>query len=439
VKGDRDGRYINPVYLFMDSGARGNKNQMQQLSGMRGLMAKPSGEIIETPIISNFREGLNVLEYFSSTHGARKGLADTALKTADSGYLTRKLCDVAQSVVVIEDDCGTHDGIDKVPVYKGEEVDVPLREIIKGRVSCANIIDPRTDELIVARNEIITVEKAQRIESLGVPSVAVRSPLTCQTARGICAKCYGMDMSTGKSVEQGMAVGIIAAQSIGEPGTQLTMRTFHTGGIAFSATTENQWKAGQPGTVEYRDCGEVTTTGESGDSRVVALRKTGEVRVLDPKGRELEKFKVPYGSLLLAAAGSQVRKGQPVIEWDTHVAPILAEKSGVVRFRDIEEGETVRVDRKGTNEELIVTEHKGEKHPRITIEDAPTSRRRTARGSRQASASRSRRRRLRARPTSSAVSRASPRSSRPASRRTLRSSRASRAASSCSRTSAAAR
>jgi DNA-directed RNA polymerase subunit beta' len=369
VKGDRDGRYINPVYLFMDSGARGNKNQMQQLSGMRGLMAKPSGEIIETPIISNFREGLNVLEYFSSTHGARKGLADTALKTADSGYLTRKLCDVAQSVVVIEDDCGTHDGIDKVPVYKGEEVDVPLREIVKGRVSCANIIDPRTDELIVARNEIITVEKAQRIESLGVPSVAVRSPLTCQTARGVCAKCYGMDMSTGKAVEQGMAVGIIAAQSIGEPGTQLTMRTFHTGGIAFSATTENQWKAGQAGTVEFRDCGEVTTTGESGDARIVALRKTGEVRVLDPKGRELEKFKVPYGSLLLAAPGSQVRKGQAVIEWDTHVAPILAEKSGLVRFRDIEEGETVRVDRKGANEELIVTEHKGEKHPRITIED----------------------------------------------------------------------
>ncbi len=362
-------RYLNPVYLFMDSGARGNKTQMQQLAGMRGLMAKPSGEVIETPIKSNFREGLSVIEYFSSTHGARKGLSDTALKTADSGYLTRKLCDVAQSVVVIEHDCGQTRGIAKEAVYKGEEVDVPLRDVIKGRTSCEHIVDPRTDRSIVARNEIITAEKARAVEELGVRTVFVRSPLTCQTSRGVCATCYGMDMSTGKLVEEGLAVGIIAAQSIGEPGTQLTMRTFHTGGIAVSATTENQWKVTQSGTIEYVDCGEVTVI-DGEKSHRIALRKTGEVRVLDSKGRELEKYKVPYGGLLLASAGDQVKKGLSVLEWDVHVSPILAEKSGTIRFRDIEEGETVRVERKASKDEMVVIEHKGEKHPRLTIEDA---------------------------------------------------------------------
>jgi len=364
----KSARYLNPVYLFMDSGARGNKNQMQQLSGMRGQMAKPSGEIMETPIKSNFREGLSVLEYFSSTHGARKGLSDTALKTADSGYLTRKLCDVAQSVVVIEDNCQQTRGIAKEAVYKGEEVDVPLRDVIKGRTSCENIVDPRTDKTIVARNEIITVEKARLIEEMGVRTVFVRSPLTCQTARGICATCYGMDMSTGKLVEEGLAVGIIAAQSIGEPGTQLTMRTFHTGGIAVSATTENQWKVTQSGTVEYVDCGDVKVTTAATPYRI-ALRKTGEVRVLDAKGRELEKYKVPYGAILIANPGEQVKKGHAVIEWDAHVSPVLAEKSGKIRFRDVEEGVTVRVERKANKEEMVVIEHKGEKHPRLAIED----------------------------------------------------------------------
>ncbi|MSR28149.1 MAG: DNA-directed RNA polymerase subunit beta' [Phycisphaerales bacterium] len=361
-------RYLNPVYLFMDSGARGNKSQMQQLAGMRGLMAKPSGEIIETPIKSNFREGLSVIEYFSSTHGARKGLADTALKTADSGYLTRKLCDVAQSVVVIEHDCGQTSGIAKEAIYKGEEVDVPLRDMIRGRTSCENIVDPRTDRAIVSRNEIITVDKAREIEALGIRTVFVRSPLTCQTARGVCGACYGMDMSTGQLVEVGLAVGIIAAESIGEPGTQLTMRTFHTGGIAVSATTENQWKVTQAGTIKYSDCGEVKVTIDQ-KPLCIALRKTGEVRILDAKGRELEKYKVPYGATLLAVAGDAVKKGQSVIEWDIHVAPILAEKSGKIRFRDIEDGETVRIERKANKEEMVVIEHKGEKHPRITIED----------------------------------------------------------------------
>jgi len=364
----RNARYMNPVYMFMDSGARGNKTQMQQLAGMRGQMAKPSGEIMETPIKSNFREGLSVIEYFSSTHGARKGLSDTALKTADSGYLTRKLCDVAQSVVVIEHDCGQNKGIAKEAIYKGEEIDVPLRDIIKGRTSCESIVDPRTDKTIVAKNEIITLEKARQIEDMGVRTVYVRSPLTCLTPRGVCATCYGMDMSTGRMVEEGLAVGIIAAQSIGEPGTQLTMRTFHTGGIAVSATTENQWKVTQAGRVEFVDCGDVPFQGDS--TKRIALRKTGEVRVLDAKGRELEKYKVPYGAHLLVASGSEVKKGQPVLEWDVHVSPILAEKSGKIQFRDIEEGETVRIERKANKEEMVVIEHKGEMHPRITIEDA---------------------------------------------------------------------
>ena len=358
-------KYLNPVYLFSDSGARGNRNQMQQLAGMRGLMAKPSGEIIETPIKSNFREGLKVLEYFSSTHGTRKGLADTALKTADSGYLTRKLCDVAQSVVVLEHDCGTNRGVRKAPVYKGDEVDVPLRELIKGRTACESVMDPRTDKVIVKKGQLITPAIAAEIEELGVPALMVRSPLTCETPRGVCAKCYGMDMSNGKIVEEGLAVGIIAAQSIGEPGTQLTMRTFHTGGIAFTSSTEANWKATFAGTIEARDCNEVEFEG-----RLVVLRKTGVVAIVDAKGRELDHFKVPYGATMSVRNGATVKKGDLVLEWDPHSTPILAEKSGVVRFRDVAEGETIRVEGKGAKREVIVVEHTGDKHPRVTIEDA---------------------------------------------------------------------
>ncbi|MDA0802419.1 MAG: DNA-directed RNA polymerase subunit beta' [Planctomycetota bacterium] len=367
--GDGGRRYLNPVYLFMDSGARGNRNQLQQLAAMKGQISKPNGEIIEAPVKSNFREGLQVLEYFSSTHGTRKGLADTALKTADSGYLTRKLCDVAQSVVVSEDDCGTTMGISKRALYKGEDVDIPLRDVVKGRTSCDTIIDPRSDETIVAKGEMITVEASRRIESLGTPSVTVRSPLTCQSRRGVCAKCYGMDLSTGVLVEPGLAVGIIAAQSIGEPGTQLTMRTFHTGGIAFSSSTESQWKAPSAGIVRFLDCEDVPDPTDS--SRRIALRKSGgEAHIVDDKGRPLEKFKVPNASSLLVADGARVRKGEPVVEWDPHVTPILAVKPGIVRFRDIAEGETVRREqRKGARTETVVTEHTGEKHPRIMIED----------------------------------------------------------------------
>ena len=373
IEKNEGSKYLNPVFLFSDSGARGNVSQMQQLAGMRGLMAKPSGEIIETPIRANFREGLSMLEYFSSTHGARKGLADTALKTADSGYLTRKLCDVAQSVVVLEDDCGVPTGIPKKALYKGEEVDVPLKDVIRGRTSVETIINPMTDVVIVKRNEIITDSVAAKIEELGLSSVFVRSPLSCSTARGVCARCYGQDMSTGKPVEIGMAVGIIAAQSIGEPGTQLTMRTFHTGGIAARGILDNQYKSIAGGTVLLRDCMEVEVKHPDGSKYTVALKRNGEILVNDAQGRELEKFKVPYGAQLFARTGDVVKKGVVLCEWQPHATPILAEKSGIVRFKDMVEDVTFRMDRKkgeGEAAEMIVIEHTGEKHPQITDEDA---------------------------------------------------------------------
>ncbi|MBI1372224.1 MAG: DNA-directed RNA polymerase subunit beta' [Phycisphaera sp.] len=371
--------YLNPVYLMSDSGARGNVSQMQQLAGMRGLMAKPSGEIIETPIKANFREGLNVLEYFSSTHGARKGLADTALKTADSGYLTRKLADVAQNVIVNERDCNTGGGISKKAIYKGEEVDVPLRDQIIGRISRETIINPITDEIIVKDSEIITEEAARKIEDLNIDAVTVRSPLTCDSPLGCCAKCYGQDMSTGHLVEEGMAVGIIAAQSIGEPGTQLTMRTFHTGGIAHKTILENSHKAGHAGSILLRDCNEVPVKDEDGNDVLTALKRNGELAILDAKGRELEHYKIPYGASILVKPGDTIKKNQLMVVWDPHRVPILAEKAGSVRFEDIIPGETVRTEqdaakgkgkKSGTSEALVVIEHKGERHPRIVIEDS---------------------------------------------------------------------
>ena len=243
------GWYINPVFLMSHSGARGGIEQIRQLAGMRGLMAKPTGEIIETPIKANFREGLSVLEYFSSTHGARKGLADTALKTADSGYLTRKLADVAQNVVITMDDCGTTQGITKGVVYRGEKVEVSLVDSINGRVSRQSIVNPVTDELIVEENQMITPEIARKIEAMGLEKIQVRTPMTCDAPLGVCRCCYGMDMSTGAMVEEGMAVGIIAAQSIGEPGTQLTMRTFHIGGSVSKQSVESDIKSKKSGEV----------------------------------------------------------------------------------------------------------------------------------------------------------------------------------------------
>ncbi|MCE9588998.1 MAG: DNA-directed RNA polymerase subunit beta' [Planctomycetes bacterium] len=375
VEGNKGKLYLNPVWLMADSGARGNVSQIQQLAGMRGLMSKPSGEIIETPIRANAREGMSVLEYFSSTHGARKGLADTALKTADSGYLTRKLADVAQNVFVFEHTCGTKHGVTKRAIYKGEEIDVPLREAIVGRTARETIANPITDEVIVRENEMITDEAARKIEVLGIDSVMVRSPLTCESRQGICALCYGQDMSTGRLVEEGLAVGIIGAQSIGEPGTQLTMRTFHTGGIGQRTLTDTDYRSQHGGTIEIRDVNEVPVKDEDGNDVLVALKRNGEIAVLDAKGRELEKTKVQYGAFVLVKPGQEIKKGQMLVKWDPHRTPILAEKAGVIRFQDIKLGETVRPEQEapgkgkksGIKESLVVIEHKGEMHPRVEV------------------------------------------------------------------------
>ncbi len=366
-----DKPYLNPIYLMSDSGARGSVDQIQQLAGMRALMAKPSGEIIETPIKSNFREGLNVLEYFSSTHGARKGLADTALKTADSGYLTRKLADVAQNVIVNEIDCGTLQGITKTTLYKGEQVEVPLRELIIGRTARDNIRNPITDEMIVRENEVISHQAAEKIEALGLESIRVRSSLTCDSELGICGKCYGWDLSTGRPVEEGMAVGIIGAQSIGEPGTQLTMRTFHTGGIASRAILENDQKSPRDGIIQYRDINVVPVKQEDGTEQLIALKRNGEMALIDDKGREYDKFKVPYGAIVLVKDGEHVKARGRLFSWDPHRVPILAEIGGMIRFVDVVEGETMQVEeeRKGLKGKPVVIEHKGDKHPQVIIED----------------------------------------------------------------------
>ncbi|MFH1108334.1 MAG: DNA-directed RNA polymerase subunit beta' [Planctomycetota bacterium] len=361
--------YLNPIYLMTQSGARGSVDQIRQLAGMRALMAKPSGEIIETPIKANFREGLSVLEYFSSTHGARKGLADTALKTADSGYLTRKLADVAQNVIVNLRDCGTINGVTKAATYKGEEVEIALRENIIGRVARDDIRNPVSDQSIVAENQIITKEIANRIEDLGLDKIRVRSPLACESPLGVCAMCYGTDMSTGRLVEEGLAVGIIAAQSIGEPGTQLTMRTFHTGGVAQKAALENLLKATQKGIAHYHDLNPVEVRNDDGTTRTVALKRNGELVIADEKGRELSRDRVPYGAVLKVKDGQTVARRDVLCEWDPHMTPILAEVGGFVRFQDVSDGETVRLEQEGGRAKFVVIEHKGEKHPQIVIED----------------------------------------------------------------------
>ena len=364
----REGKpYLNPIFLMAHSGARGGVEQIRQLAGMRGLMAKPSGTIIETPIKANFREGLSVLEYFSSTHGARKGLADTALKTADSGYLTRKLADVAQNVVITMEDCGTTQGITKGVIYRGEKVEVSLAQSIRGRVSRKNIVNPITDDVIVRENEMITGEVASRIEDLGMEKIQVRSPMTCDAALGICRSCYGMDLSTGALVEEGMAVGIIAAQSIGEPGTQLTMRTFHIGGTAARAVEESEIKSKKAGTVKFARLRVVVN--DAGER--VVLTRNGEFQILDPKGRELDKCEVPNGAHLLVEEGEQIKEGQLLCRWDPHMIPILAEVGGKVRYEDIIEGETLRLESDpGGHVRRMIMEHKGDLHPQVVIEDS---------------------------------------------------------------------
>ena len=363
--------YLNPVFLMADSGARGNVDNFRQLAGMRGLMSRPSGEIMETPIKTNFREGLSVLEYFTSTHGARKGLADTALKTADSGYLTRKLADVAQNVIISEHDCGTQSGIRKRAVFKGDQVDVALRDSIVGRCAADTLMNPITDEEIVREGQIITTEIARKIEALNIETVRVRSPLTCESPTGICARCYGIDHSSNTLVEEGLAVGIIAAQSIGEPGTQLTMRTFHTGGSATRILEKNELRASVAGIVHIADLNAVDVADSEGVRHTVVLKKNGDLIIKDAKGRELEKHRVPYGAYVHVKDGDTVRAGQQLCAWDQHRTPILAEKAGMVKFDDIEEGETVRAESEGKSgtKRLVVVEHRGERHPRINIVD----------------------------------------------------------------------
>jgi len=365
---ERKGKpYLNPIYVMVDSGARGSVTQIRQLAGMRGLMAKPSGEIIETPIKSSFRDGLSVLEYFSSTHGARKGLADTALKTADSGYLTRKLADVAQNVVITEADCGTLEGITKSVIYKGDKIDISLPKSITGRVSRKSIVDVITDEVIVSENQMITEDIAKRIEAMDYEKIMVRSPLTCETALGICANCYGMDRSTGRMVERGMAVGIIAAQSIGEPGTQLTMRTFHIGGVASKSVEQSSFVTQHEGVVQYQNVSHVTNS----DNQNVVLNRNGEVLILDEKNRELERTAVPAGAILHVAEGGKVTPDTEVLTWEPHMIPILAEHGGSVEFDDIIEDVTMKkeVDPVSNKTRYLITEHKGECHPQIIIKD----------------------------------------------------------------------
>ena len=358
--------YVNPIYLMAHSGARGGVEQIRQLAGMRGLMAKPSGKIIETPIKANFREGLTVLEYFSSTHGARKGLADTALKTADSGYLTRKLADVAQNVVVTMHDCGTTQGIEKTVIYRGEKVEVNLADSIRGRVSRTNITNPISDEVVVEEDQLITPKLAREIEALGLEKIQVRSPLTCEASLGVCRLCYGMDLSTGSMVEEGMAVGIIGAQSIGEPGTQLTMRTFHIGGVGQRDIEENEYKSKHVGTAKFTRLR--TVKNEEGEQ--VVLARNGEIAILNEKGREIDKFDIPAGAILKVTENDKVKQGTVLVQWDPHSIPILSEVAGKVRYEDVVDGETLRVEKDPSGHiRRMIMEHKGVYHPQVVLED----------------------------------------------------------------------
>ncbi|MEO1083511.1 MAG: DNA-directed RNA polymerase subunit beta', partial [Acidobacteriota bacterium] len=329
---------FNPIRVMADSGARGSREQVRQLAGMRGLMSKPSGEVIETPITANFREGLTVLQYFISTHGARKGLADTALKTADSGYLTRRLVDVAQDVIVSEDDCGTIDGIYVSAIMEGGDILEPLRDRIVGRVSQEELYDPMTGELLMGIGEQITVPLAAKVQEAGIERVKIRSVLTCESRRGVCIKCYGRNLATGKTVDIGEAVGVIAAQSIGEPGTQLTMRTFHFGGTASRVSEESKHSSRNKGAVKFIN----VNTVESKNGELVVVNRNGKVAIVDAKGRELERYSVTYGSHLQVREGQQIEPGTDLVIWDPFTSAILTEIAGTVEFVDIVEGENVR-------------------------------------------------------------------------------------------------
>jgi DNA-directed RNA polymerase subunit beta' len=360
----------NSIFMMVDSGARGSRQQIRQLAGMRGLMAKPSGEIIERPILSNFREGLSVLEYFISTHGARKGLADTALKTADSGYLTRKLVDVAQDIIIVEQDCNTLNGIEVTSIYEGDEELVPLGTRVIGRTALDDIRDPHTKDIIVAAAQEIDEKAADKISNCGIEKIRIRSVLTCESRRGTCARCYGRNMATGQPVQLGQAVGIIAAQSIGEPGTQLTMRTFHIGGTASSVFKQPRLTAKHSGVVRYHDLRTVKAL----DGSYIVLNKNGALGIYDNDGRELERYTTVIGAVISTPDGGKVKKGENFVKWDPYNVPILSEQKGIIEFHDFIEDVTVRreVDETTGQEGTVVMEHKEDLHPQIVLKDPET-------------------------------------------------------------------
>jgi len=328
----------NSVYMYADSGARGSPAQIRQLAGMRGLMAKPDGSIIETPIVANFREGLNVLQYFISTHGARKGLADTALKTANSGYLTRRLVDVAQDVVVIEQDCGTDEGLLMTPVIDGGDIIESLSDRVLGRIVAKDVVKPGTDDVILEAGTMVDEVSSERLEEMGIDEVEVRSPITCKTRYGICSTCYGRDLGRGHQVNMGEAIGVVAAQSIGEPGTQLTMRTFHIGGAASGQAAQDNIQVNSDGTVKLHNIKVV----DRPDGSLVAVSRSGELSVLDAVGRERERYKVPYGAVIKVRDEAAVSAGEVVANWDPHTHPIITEVAGTVKFSGMEDGVTIK-------------------------------------------------------------------------------------------------
>jgi len=372
----RDRQGFNPVYMMAESGARGSKEQIRQLAGMRGLMAKPQkkitggiGEIIESPIISNFREGLSVIEYFISTHGARKGLADTALKTADAGYLTRRLVDVAQDVIITEEDCNTILGNNIVPLKEGEEVIESLRDRILGRVVLEDVFDPITEEIIVKAGEEVNEEHAAQVEEAGIDSVRIRSVLTCESKRGVCVKCYGRNLATMKMVNIGEAVGVIAAQSIGEPGTQLTLRTFHIGGTAARIAQQSKVEAKYPGRLVYVGISYIARP----DNTKIVNGRDGEIHIVDEKNRVRARMNVPYGSVLAVEDGQEVIKGATVFEWDPYSTTIVSEFGGKVVFQDIVPDVSLREELDETTgliQPIIVEEREKALFPTIIIQDA---------------------------------------------------------------------
>jgi DNA-directed RNA polymerase subunit beta' len=361
-------RDFNPIYVMADSGARGGPQQIRQLAGMRGLMAKPSGEIMETPITANFREGLSVLQYFISTHGARKGLADTALKTANSGYLTRRLVDVAQDIIVRVEDCGTLNGIAATSLVQSGEIIESLGERILGRVAAEDVVDPYSDEVLVARNTLINEATAEQVENAGIERAQIRSVLTCELESGICSMCYGRNLATGALVGMGEAVGVIAAQSIGEPGTQLTMRTFHIGGTASRQVEQSTLQAKNSGVVRYHNLRTVANR----DGAIVVMNRNGTFAIEDEQGREKERYQVVYGARLRVKDGQQIERGEKLVEWDPYTLSILSEVSGRVAYGDIVEGVTMQEEldeQTGLSQKVILDHYDEKRQSRISIKD----------------------------------------------------------------------